>query len=70
MTSHRQGLSDKYHAVSLICGIEDTTPVNLSAQWKQTRTQRTDCGCQAEGVGNGRIESLGLPVANYYIRDG
>ena len=46
--------------------------MNLATQQKQTHRHREQtCGCQAgEGVGEGRIGSLGLADANYYIKDG
>ena len=41
--------------------------MNLSMKQKQTHREHT-CGCQGgEGVGKGRIESLELSDANYYI---
>ena len=43
--------------------------MNLSTEEKQTHRHREQaCGCQrGEGVGEGWIGGLGLPVANYYI---
>ena len=37
---------DKYHMISLICGIYNMTQVNLSMKLKQTHREQT-CGCQA-----------------------
>ena len=46
--------------------------MNLSTKQKQTHRRRGQtCGCQAgEGLGEGRIGSLGLADANCYILDG
>ena len=45
------------------------TQMNLSMKQKQTNRHREQtCGYQwGGGVGEGRIESLGLVDANYYI---
>ena len=45
------------------------TQINLSTKQKQTlRHREQTCGCQrGGGVGEGRIGSLGLADANYYI---
>ena len=39
---------------------------NISVKWKQTQRSREEtCGCQGgEGVGEGRIGSLGLVAVN------
>ena len=38
---------DKYHMISLICGIENTIQINLSTKQKQTHGYREQtCGCQ------------------------
>ena len=60
---------DKYHMISLICGIENMTQMNLSTKQKQThRHKEQTCGCQGGGqVAEGRTGSLGLADANYYI---
>ena len=60
---------DNYHMISLICGIETRTQLNLSTKQEQTHRHREQtCGCQGGGgVGEGRIGSLGLADANYYI---
>ena len=40
-------------------------------QMNQSMKQKQTCGCQAGGaVGKGRIGSLGLAAANYYVQDG
>ena len=43
--------------------------MDISMKQKQTQTQRTDLWLPRErsGVREGRIESLGLADANYYI---
>ena len=58
---------DKYHMISLTCGIYNITQMNLST--KQTHRHREQtCGCQgAEGMGVGGIGSVGLADAKYYI---
>ena len=63
---------DEYHMISLICGIENMTQMNLSMNQKQThRHRKQTCGCQGGGrVGEGWIGSLGLAGANYYIYNG
>ena len=45
------------------------TQINISTKQKQTqRHKEQTCGCQGGGqVGEGRIGSLGLAEANYYI---
>ena len=45
------------------------TQMNLSTKQRETHRHRGQtCGCQGEvGVGKGRIGSLGLADANYYI---
>ena len=53
---------DKYHMISLICGISNMTQMNLSTKQKQT------CGHQGrEGVGKGRIGSLELADTDYLL---
>ena len=55
---------DKYHMISLICGIQTMTQMNISTKQKQTHRRREQtCGCQA-GEGEGWIGSLGLADAN------
>ena len=46
--------------------------MNVSMKQKQTHRHREQtCGYQGEeGVGEGRIGSLGLADANYYIKNG
>ena len=39
---------DKYHMISLICGIQNMTQMNLSTKPKQNHKHREQtCGCQA-----------------------
>ena len=59
---------DKYHMISLICGIQNTTQMNLSTKQKQTRRHRQQtCGCQGgRAIGERNIRSLELVDANYY----
>ena len=58
-----------YRMISLICGIQNTTKMNLSMKQKQTQRHREQtCGCQ-EG---GEVEERGVGImalvdANYYI---
>ena len=50
---------DKYYMILLICGICNTTQMNLSTKQKQTHRQGKTCGCQGGLVmGEGRIGSL------------
>ena len=60
---------DKYHMISLICGIYNMTQMNLFMKQKETHRHREQtCGYQeGEWVGEGWIGSLGLADANYYI---
>ena len=63
---------DKYHMMSLICGVENMTQVKLSMKQKQIHRHRkqTD-GCQGRGgVEEGRTGRLGLADANYDIEYG
>ena len=40
---------DKYHLISLICGMVNMTQMNLFAKQKQTfRHREQTCGCQGE----------------------
>ena len=39
---------DKYHMVSLICGISNMAQMNLSTKQKATHREQT-CGCQGGG---------------------
>ena len=57
---------DKYHMISLIYGIKTTKPIAISMKQKHTHRYREQtCGCL--GVGEGRIGSLGIIDANYYM---
>ena len=60
---------DKYHMMSLICGLYNMAQMNLSTKRKQTRRRREQtCGCQGEvGEREGWTGSLGLVDANSYI---
>ena len=46
---------DKYHMISLLCGIQNMTQMNISTKQKQTHRYREQtCGCQGGGgVGEG-----------------
>ena len=55
---------DKYHMISLICGIYNMTQMSLPTKQEQTHREQT-CGCQ--GGGEGWSGRLGLAEANYYI---
>ena len=60
---------EKYHIISLTCGIENRTQMNMSVKQRQThRYRKQSCGCQGESEGN--IGSLGIAKANYYTQDG
>ena len=40
---------DKYHMISLICGTQKMTQMNLPMKWKQTHRHReNNCGYQGE----------------------
>ena len=59
---------DRYHMISLICGIQIMTQMNLSTEQKQSHRYREQtCGCQWGGVEEGWIGSMGLVDVNYYI---
>ena len=58
-----QKKKDKYHMISLTCGIENMTQMNICMKQKQTHGEQT-CGCLGWGVGEGRIGSLRLEDAN------
>ena len=48
---------DKYHIISLTCGIQNMTQMSLSMKQKQThRPREQTCGCQGEGAGVSRCE--------------
>ena len=48
---------DKQHMISLICGIQNMTQMNLSTKQKQTHRRREQtCGCQGRGS-RGRMDS-------------
>ena len=63
---------DKYHMISLTCGIKNTTQMNLPMKQKQIHRQgEQTCGCQGERVvGMGWSGGLGLSDANYYTEGG
>ena len=49
---------DKYHMISLICGIYNTTQINIPTKQKQTSRHREQtCCCQGSGEGR---EGLGV----------
>ena len=52
---------DKYHMITLICGIQNMTQMNLSVKHKQTQGHRKQtCNCQRRGRGKGWTRSWGL----------
>ena len=52
LTEVSQKEKDKYHMISLICGIENMTQMNISAKQKQTHRHREQTGgCQGEEGG-------------------
>ena len=54
--------------ISLICGIQNMTQMNLSTKQKQThRYREKTCGAKGES-GAGWTGSLGLADTNYYIQ--
>ena len=45
---------DKYHMISLPCGMYNMTQMNISMKHKQTHRHREQiCGCQGRGGGRG-----------------
>ena len=62
---------DKYHVISLICGIENMTHRNLAMNQKQThRCGEQACSCQGSGEGMGwefGISRCDLVVRSYCI---
>ena len=61
----RQKEKDKYHMISLTCGIESMTQMNLFTKQKQThRCREQTFGCQGGWGGEGWIGSWGLADAN------
>ena len=70
-----QKQKNKYHMISLICGILNTAQMNLSTKQKQTQRHGEQTGgCQTrsgrEWDGLGCTESLELVDANYCIWSG
>ena len=66
--TEREAARDRYHVVSLTCGIGNMTQVTLST--KQTQREQT-CVCQGEGeAGEGWRGSVGLTDANGYTENG
>ena len=58
------------YLVSFICGILNNTKESIYKAETDTQTQHT-CACQGgSGMGEGQTGSLGLPDANYYIKNG
>ena len=48
------GKKKKYHMVSLICEIQNTTQMNITTKWKQThRPREHTCSCQGRVLGEG-----------------
>ena len=60
---------DKYHMISLICGIKNMTVMNLSTKKKQIHRHRkhTYVYQNRKAVRKGQIRSLGLADTNYEI---
>ena len=60
---------ERHPMISLVCGIQNTTQMNVSTKQKQTHRHREQTyGCQGGGEGGeGWIGSLGWADANYYI---
>ena len=57
---------DKYHMMSLMCGMQNMLSMNLSMKQKQTnRHRRSTCACQGVEEGEGLTGSLGFVDANY-----
>ena len=50
-----QTQKDKYHMISLICGIKNMTQMNLFIKQKQTHREQT-CDCQRGGRGEVRMD--------------
>ena len=63
----RQWQKDKYHMISLRCGIKNRTEINI--HMKENRLRDQTCGSQ--GGGEGKIGSLEFGISNHlyiYIR--
>ena len=57
---------DKYHTISLVCGIQTMTQMNLSM--KQKHRQREEAGaCHGEGTGRGM--RLGLADTSFHLHN-
>ena len=62
---------DKFHMISVICGLKNMAQMNLSTKQKQTHRHREQtCGCRGEGGGHGWTRSLGSVDASYSIYNG
>ena len=67
-TKSSQKEKDKYHMISLICGISNMTQMNLFTKQKQTHRHRKETyGYQRGNKVEGLIRSLGLTYTHYYI---
>ena len=53
-----QNEKDKYHMISLICGIQNTTQMNLSMKQKQTHRHRRQTFHYQRG--KGKADKLGV----------
>ena len=62
---------DQYHMISHMWNLKhDTNEITYETE-TDSQTQRETCGCQGgEEVKKGRMGSLGLTDANYYIQNG
>ena len=60
---------DKYHTISLTCGIGSMTQANVSTKQKDSGRE-WKCGCHVGGgLREGRAGSLGLADAQYCIEN-
>ena len=46
---------NKYHMISLLCGISNMTQINIATKQKDSRTQRTDLWLPRGGGGGGKF---------------
>ena len=67
-TKRSQKEKNKYRMITLICGIQNMTQMNLSTKQKQTHGHgEPSCGAKGRSEDVGWMGSLGLIDANYYI---
>ena len=56
---------DKYHIISLICGIQNTVKMNLFTKQKETHRPRDKtCGCRGEGEAR---DELGMDIDRWIL---